>query len=362
MKVMGLVFAVGIALGQQALWLQHMKEADAFEQAGRYKDAKAAYQLALEDEETPSDSGFRQATTCNNLALINRYLGDYSQARLQYQRALGLFEKTRGPGSPEYASALHNLSVLYYLEGQLDEAARQFRRALKIREVALGESHPATAQTLNSLSAVYTIQGRYAEAERLCRSALAIEEKALGPEHPHILVTLDSLATICRKRGQFETALDLSRRADQIAQKAYGDQLPLTCLRASKAILYGKLGRYPEAQELLQRILDVQRQALGEDSPNVATTMANLAAVCFRRNQLEQSGALYRRALVIFERFCGDEENVAAVLLNYACVLRHTGNKSEAKKLEARARAMRARSQNYWRRFAVDVNDLLSPR
>jgi hypothetical protein len=75
MRTMGLVLTAGIAFGQPALWEQHMKEGDAREHAGLYKEARAAYQLALKDEEKPSDSGFRQAAAWNNLALINRYLG-----------------------------------------------------------------------------------------------------------------------------------------------------------------------------------------------------------------------------------------------------------------------------------------------
>ena len=154
MRTMGLVFTLGVALGQPTLWERHMNEGDVAEQAGRYQQAKAAYRLALRDEERPSDSGFRQASAWNNLALINRYLGHYPEARQQYRHALALFEKTRGSRSPEYASALHNLAALDYKEGQLDEAAQQFRQALLIREEVLGEIHPATAQTLNSLAAV----------------------------------------------------------------------------------------------------------------------------------------------------------------------------------------------------------------
>jgi tetratricopeptide (TPR) repeat protein len=107
MRTIVLVLAARIVFGQPALWEQHMREAGALERAGRDKEARAAYQLALKDEQKPSDSGFRQAMTWNNLALIDRYLGSYSEARQQYGQALVWFEKSRGSSSPEYASALH---------------------------------------------------------------------------------------------------------------------------------------------------------------------------------------------------------------------------------------------------------------
>jgi tetratricopeptide (TPR) repeat protein len=361
MRSMGLVLSVGIAIGQPVNWELHMKEGDACEQAGRYKEARAAYELALNDETKPSDSGFRRAAAWNNLALINRYLGSYPEARQQYGQALAWFEKSRGSNSPEYASALHNLAVLDYQEGRIEEAARQFRRVLKIREDQLGGQNPATAQTLNSLSAVYAGQGRYAEAERLCKRALVIEEKALGPEHPQVSAALDNLASIYRRQGQFEVALDLSRRAEQLARKAFGDRHPLTCQRGNKlAVLYGTVERLPEAEALLRRILENQRQALGEDNLDVATTMANLAAVSFRRKLPLEAVALYRQALPILERFRSNDQKLVTVLSNFAWVLRQTGSRGEAKKLEARARAISASHLSDWGRYTVDVSELLA--
>ena len=51
---------------------------------------------------------------------------------------------------------------------------------------------------------------------------------------------------------------------------------------------------------------------------------------------------LYRRALAILEKALGPEHpNVAQVLENYAELLRKTNRKTEAAKMEARAKAIR---------------------
>src|SRR5215831_3876506 len=152
-----LLCTVAIAFGHQAGWEKYTQEGDRLVQAGRYQEAKAVYQLALRGEDMPADPGV-QATMWNNLAMINRVLGNLVEARPQYQRALALMEKARGPGSSEYAGILDNLAVLDYTAGKLDEAALQFHRSLKIREDVLGGNDPATAQTLNSLAAIYAGQ------------------------------------------------------------------------------------------------------------------------------------------------------------------------------------------------------------
>ena len=53
---------------------------------------------------------------------------------------------------------------------------------------------------------------------------------------------------------------------------------------------------------------------------------------------------LYKRSLAIWEKALGpDHPNVATVLVNYASLLRKTDRVDEAVKLEARAKAIRAK-------------------
>ena len=80
MRGTSLFCIAGIAFGQQALWEKHMQEGDRLVDARCYEEAKAAYQLALRDEERPSDLGI-QAARWNSLGLINRYLGNFVEAR-----------------------------------------------------------------------------------------------------------------------------------------------------------------------------------------------------------------------------------------------------------------------------------------
>jgi hypothetical protein len=69
--------------------------------------------------------------------------------------------------------------------------------------------------------------------------------------------------------------------------------------------------------------------------------------------------ALYRRALLILESFPSKDYELVKVLSNYAAVLRQLGRSREARKLEARARAISATQQSNWARYTVDVSNLL---
>ena len=118
------------------------------------------------------------------------------------------------------AQTLNNLAIVYRDQGKYSEAEGLYKRALVIREKALGASHPDVAQTLNNLAIVYRDQGKYGEAEGLLKRALAIREQALGANHPDVAQTLNNLATraietrasTARRRGSYKRALAIMRR------------------------------------------------------------------------------------------------------------------------------------------------------
>ncbi len=76
----------------------------------------------------------------------------------------------------------------------------------------------------------------------------------------------------------------------------------------------------------------------------MAGSLNNLAALYAAQGRYAKAEPLYQRALAIAEKALGpDHPHVATALENYAALLRKTGRGNEAAKLEARAKAIRAR-------------------
>ncbi len=72
--------------------------------------------------------------------------------------------------------------------------------------------------------------------------------------------------------------------------------------------------------------------------------MRNVAVVYEDLGRYAEAEPLYKRALAIREKALGPEHpSVATSLENYAARLRKTGRSTEAAKLEARAKAIRAK-------------------
>jgi tetratricopeptide (TPR) repeat protein len=75
-------------------------------------------------------------------------------------------------------------------------------------------------------------------------------------------------------------------------------------------------------------------------------SLNNLAALYHAQGQYAQATPLFQRALAIREKVLGPEHpDTVTVLGNYADLLRQTNSEAEAKKLEARAQAIREKQE-----------------
>src|SRR5262249_23609891 len=100
-----------------------------------------------------------------NKAFQDHYArGNYPAAQIDAQELERLVKARFGADHTYYAVALNNLAIVYRAQGKYSEAEGLYKRALAIREKALGANHPDVGATLNNLALVYGAQGKYAEA------------------------------------------------------------------------------------------------------------------------------------------------------------------------------------------------------
>ncbi|TVQ15794.1 MAG: tetratricopeptide repeat protein, partial [Leptolyngbya sp. DLM2.Bin27] len=90
-----------------------------------------------------------------------------------------------GEAHPDVASSLNNLALLYKSQGRYSEAEPLLQQALALRKQLLGETHPDVAGSLFNLGALRYDQGHLEEAKSLLLEALLIYEAKLGPAHPN---------------------------------------------------------------------------------------------------------------------------------------------------------------------------------
>ena len=78
----------------------------------------------------------------------------------------------------------------------------------------------------------------------------------------------------------------------------------------------------------------------------MATSLNNLALLYQAQGKYAEAEPLVKRALAIYEKALGPEHpDVARSLENYAALLRETARADEAERMEARAKAIRAKTE-----------------
>merc|ERR1719491_1232535 len=96
------------------------------------------------------------------------------------------------------------------------------------------------------------------------------------------------------------------------------------------AVLYGKRGKYKDAEPLCKRALEIREKVLGSDHPDVAKQLNNLALLCQNQGKYEEVEKYYQRALAIYESKLGqDDPNVAKTKNNLASAYLKQGKYQE---------------------------------
>ena len=133
---------------------------------------------------------------------------------------------------------------------------------------------------------------------------------------------LRDLAARVRKFGKAKNIKHLSRRAVQLYHE----------------------GQYSQAVSLAEESLELARQVWGEEHPNIATSLNNLAVLYKLQGSLAEVEPLYQEALAMRKRlFSGDHPDVAQSLDSLAGFYESQGRLDAAESLCEEALAMRKR-------------------
>ncbi|WP_428850933.1 tetratricopeptide repeat protein [Nostoc sp. CmiVER01] len=110
----------------------------------------------------------------------------------------------------------------------------------------------------------------------------------------------------------------------------------------SNARFYSGQGLYNQALSWYDQCLEITKERLGEEHPDVALSLNNLANLYYYQGRYSQAEPLHIQALVLYRKLLGEEHpDVAASLNNLAALYCSQGRYSEAEPLHIQALALR---------------------
>ncbi|MCL2924541.1 MAG: tetratricopeptide repeat protein [Trichodesmium sp. MAG_R04] len=137
------------------------------------------------------------------------------------------------------------------------------------------------------------------------------------------------------QQAKYAEAIPLAEKALKIGKNVLGNNHPdVATILNNLAALYKYQGRYMEAEPLYQQSLVIDKEKLGNNHPNVATSLNNLAALYSSQGKYTKAEPLYQQSLVIIKEKLGDNHpDVAQSLNNLAALYKNQGRYKEAEVL-----------------------------
>ena len=305
---------------------------------GKLDDAFATCLEALQlTEQCEGSDSPDAANLLNDLAEIERDRQNFQATLTHGERALTIEKSLANCFIGETAArirlkTLALLGELRRVQGDYVCAEGHLQEAVRLAADEFGEVSEESAQAINDLAVLHKYCGRFDEGLKLYKEALRVIIATKGEECLTASTIYHNMGGILFSKGDLVTAKPFGEKAWQISQRLLGESDPRTMADAAAyaAILDG-LGRYDESEAIHRRALAVFEESFGPIHCEVAATLHNLAAVLVARGNYGEAEGYYRRALSIKERLLrADSPDVALTRSSLGSLLNVLGRYSES--------------------------------
>jgi eukaryotic-like serine/threonine-protein kinase len=163
----------------------------------------------------------------------------------------------------------------------------------------------------------------------------AVEEAETARQVSDFLVDLFRISAPNKAKGETITAREiLDRGAKKIEQELPGQPSIQARLMVTMGMVYGSLGLYQPAQNMLEKGLQLRRQLYGNKDLNVANTLHQLGIVYDNQGKYEEAISAFQKSLDIRQsQLAPDDPEVAQSLNSLAIVFFNQGNYVKAEPL-----------------------------
>lgn len=292
--------------------------------------AQVLENAAVQFREIDSQS-LELAAILEELSAVQRAQGHAAEALATIDQAIEIHAAHPETPRIQMARDLTAAALMRSQGGDADQAIEALERAVREWEMA-APGDPQSLAAIEALATIHRDRAGYQEAEPLLLRALRLREAASGPESAEVISAVDSLAYVEFGLKKFPEAEALYQRLAALWEKNAGPDHPMLALTFDKmAEFYAFQQRYEEAGKYAKASLSMRtKMHLG--------SLHQTGRVLLMEAKMEESEALYKKALQIGDLADAPDDVIDPVLRTYAAVLRTLKRDADAERLEARVK------------------------
>lgn len=277
----------------------------------------------------------------NGIGNIQINLSNYDQAMNEFRRTIQKFDELKLadpnfiPDSMLIADAYEGFGRYYSNKNsQFDSSLIWHQKALDIRIRTVGERHPKVALSYYFIGELYKDIKLDSTALALNQSNQSLQEEYLNkalkiqlniePSNPAQLAdTYEALGNYyydINNMQSYEEGEKLHRKALELRKMRFSDEHPAVAIsHINLAKYYGKVNRYAEETEELEKALSIQERVFESNHKDIAITLQALAKRYRLNGDVDKALYLYNRAASIITLRSGEFSNeLAEVYLDIA--------------------------------------------
>ncbi len=281
----------------------------AYESAGRFGDAIAAFSSALSDRERSQGPEHPDALAARGqLAHAYASAGRPAEAVTLYEQMVAGASRQLGPGHPVTLAARAHLADAYQAAARGKDALTAYQLLLADTVRLLGAGHPDALAAREHLAAAFGPNGQPKDAIEQYKLLVTATEAASGRDHPDAIAARASLASAYRRGGKPKDAIALCRRVLADRERTSGADHPdAIAARAGLAAAYQQAGRLGDAIHHHEQALADSERMLGPGDVETITARSSLATAHIVDGRPAAAVPLLQRALADSERYLGPD-------------------------------------------------------
>ncbi|MCX7663946.1 MAG: tetratricopeptide repeat protein [Gemmataceae bacterium] len=309
--------------------------ATTYQRLGRYADSAKLDEEVLAVRQKKLGANHPDTLlSINNLATALSQLKRYEESIRLYEEAYPRMVKEMGADHPHAMQMLHNLADLQLEAGQLEQAIVTLEKVREARIGKLGIDSLDTAHTSFSLAKALHQKKKYLQAVELAEQVYEVRRKTLGDTHGSTLTALAKIASIRFDMGDSAQAVKLYEQVRLALDKTKPTDPTLFTVIHNLGVGYYELGKIARSVELLEKAVELRRQAYGAEHPDTLDSVCALGAVYRAANLPQKSVDLLEPALSQLRKSLGeDHPSTLTAANNLAGAYRNLGKLPQALEL-----------------------------
>jgi len=177
--------------------------------------------------EVAKPSMLSQAVVYNNIAVLNRLLGDYGRSLDLYRQAIDLERKQPDPNKRNLSIHYDNIAKVYSALQEHDSTNIFLNRALELKQEIFDHDNILIYDTYFNFGLTYIDQQKYREAIPFLESALEKYRKEFQGDHTRVATLLNNLGKAYAMTGAYDKAIALQEEALDIRQRLMNENSPV---------------------------------------------------------------------------------------------------------------------------------------